>query len=93
MGHRADLRLGRQRRGPRADGRTARLAALGDIAGDWGGGGDIGLAAIGASVRGRDGRGPRTALEMLIPAHFGLRRPIDVTRRLEARTLRHGPAL
>ena len=69
------------------DGRTSRLAALGDIAGDWGGGGDIGIAAIGAAVRGRDGRGPRTALETLIPAHFGLRRPIDVTRRLEAGTL------
>jgi N-acetylglucosamine kinase-like BadF-type ATPase len=69
------------------DGRTARLAALGDISGDWGGGGDIGMAALGAAVRARDGRGPRTSLERLVPAHFGLTRPIDVTRRLEARTL------
>jgi N-acetylglucosamine kinase-like BadF-type ATPase len=69
------------------DGRTARLAALGDISGDWGGGGDIGMAALGAAVRGRDGRGPRTVLEVLVPAYFGLARPIDVTRRLEARTL------
>ena len=42
------------------DGRTARLAALGDISGDWGGGHDIGTAALGAAVRARDGRGPRT---------------------------------
>ena len=65
------------------DGRTARLAALGDISGDWGGGGDIGLAALGAAVRARDGRGPRTVLETLVPAHFGLHRPIDVTMAIE----------
>jgi N-acetylglucosamine kinase-like BadF-type ATPase len=67
------------------DGRTARLAALGDISGDWGGGGDIGMAALGAAVRARDGRGPRTALEATVPARFGLRRPIDLTRAIEAR--------
>ena len=71
------------------DGRTARLAALGDISGDWGGGHDIGTAALGAAVRARDGRGPRTELETLVPAHFGLARPIDVTRRIEAGTLAH----
>jgi N-acetylglucosamine kinase-like BadF-type ATPase len=70
------------------DGRTARLAALGDISGDWGGGSDNGLAALGAAVRARDGRGSRTSLETLVPAHFGLKRPIDVTRRLEAGSLR-----
>jgi N-acetylglucosamine kinase-like BadF-type ATPase len=69
------------------DGETARLAALGDISGDWGGGGDIGMAALGAAVRARDGRGPRTSLEAAVPARFGYRRPIDVTRAIEARTL------
>ena len=69
------------------NGRTARLAALGPISGDWGGGIDIGTAGLGAAVRARDGRGPGTALETLVPAHFGLARPIDVTRRLEAGTL------
>ena len=34
---------------------------------------DVGLAALGAAVRARDGRGPRTRLERLVPAHFGLR--------------------
>ena len=37
----------------------------------------------GAAVRARDGRGPRTALERLVPAHFGLHRPLDVTNALE----------
>jgi N-acetylglucosamine kinase-like BadF-type ATPase len=65
------------------DGRIARFAALGEISGDWGGGGGIGMAALGAAVRARDGRGPRTSLEQLVPAHFGLRRPIDVTHAIE----------
>lgn len=69
------------------DGRRARLAALGAISGDWGGGGDVGLAALGAAVRARDGRGPRTSLERGVPAHFGLSRPIDLTRAIEAGTL------
>jgi N-acetylglucosamine kinase-like BadF-type ATPase len=69
------------------DGRTARLAALGDISGDWGGGGDIGMTALGAAVRARDGRGPRTSLEASVPARFGFRRPIDLTRAIEARAL------
>ena len=64
------------------DGRTAR-AALGPISGDWGGGGDVGLAGLGAAVRARDGRGPRTSLERSVPAHFGLGRPLDVTDAVE----------
>jgi N-acetylglucosamine kinase-like BadF-type ATPase len=71
------------------DGRMARLAALGDISGDWGGGHDIGTAGLGAAVRARDRRGPRTVLETLVPAHFGVARPIDVTRRIEAGALEH----
>lgn len=64
------------------DGRTVRFAALGAISGDRGGGGALAMAGLGAAVRGRDGRGPRTSLERLVPAHFGLRRPGDVTRAL-----------
>lgn len=64
------------------DGRVAGLAALGPISGDWGGGGDIGRAALAAAVRARDGRGPRTTLERRVPAHFGLTRPIAVTEAL-----------
>ena len=63
-------------------GREARFPALGPISGDWGGGGALGSAALAAAVRARDGRGPRTALERLVPARFGLRRPVDVTMAL-----------
>ena len=41
------------------DGRQARFAALGSITGDWGGGFDVGLAALSAAARSEDGRGPR----------------------------------
>ena len=60
-------------------GRVASYPALGEIAGDWGGGGSIGPAALSAAIRGRDGRGPRTSLEVLVPRRLGLARPIDVT--------------
>ncbi len=64
------------------DGRSARFAAVGDISGDWGGGTSVGMAALAAAVRGRDGRGPRTILERVVPAHFGLARPEALTRAL-----------
>jgi N-acetylglucosamine kinase-like BadF-type ATPase len=57
------------------DGRHARFPALGAITGDWGGGYDLGLAALSAAARGQDGRGPRTRLESSVPAHFGLDSP------------------
>jgi N-acetylglucosamine kinase-like BadF-type ATPase len=63
-------------------GRVAAYPALGEIAGDWGGGGSVGPAGLAAAVRGRDGRGPRTSLEHLVPAFFGLVRPLDVTHAL-----------
>jgi N-acetylglucosamine kinase-like BadF-type ATPase len=62
------------------DGRHAGFPAVGEIAGDWGGGTSLGMAAIGAAVRARDGRGPRTAFERSVPRYFGLRTPADVTR-------------
>jgi N-acetylglucosamine kinase-like BadF-type ATPase len=64
------------------DGRSARFPAVGDIAGDWGGGTSVGLEGLRAAVRARDGRGPRTSLERVVPAHFGLARPASVTRAL-----------
>jgi N-acetylglucosamine kinase-like BadF-type ATPase len=70
------------------DGTEVRFPALGELSGDWGGGRDIGIAAVGAALRGEDGRGrragpgpgrgappappPPTALERLVPGHFGL---------------------
>ena len=65
-------------------GRASRLPALGPISGDWGGGLDLGRTALWHAVRSRDGRGERTALAVLVPAHFGLRRPRQVTEAIHA---------
>jgi N-acetylglucosamine kinase-like BadF-type ATPase len=57
------------------DGRHARFPALGWITGDWGGGHDVGIAAVSAAARSEDGRGERTTLEQAVPAHFGEETP------------------
>lgn len=62
------------------DGRQLRFPSLGDISGDWGGGRDVGMAAIFAAARSEDGRGPRTSLEQLVPAHFGYETPAELSR-------------
>jgi N-acetylglucosamine kinase-like BadF-type ATPase len=64
------------------NGRSARFDAVGGYSGDWGGGMGVGNAGLAAAVRGRDGRGPRTSLERLVPEHFGLRSPAALTRAL-----------
>jgi N-acetylglucosamine kinase-like BadF-type ATPase len=60
------------------DGRHVRYPALGAITGDWGGGYDVGLAGLSAAARSADGRGPTTALETIVPGHFGLSTPMEV---------------
>jgi N-acetylglucosamine kinase-like BadF-type ATPase len=60
------------------DGRHARFPSLGAISGDWGGGYDVGLAALGAAARSEDGRGPVTRLEQAVPAYFGKRTPSEL---------------
>jgi len=62
------------------DGREARMAGIGDLSGDWGGGYGVGQEALAAAVRSRDGRGSPTSLSVLVPRALGKRRPIDVTR-------------
>ena len=64
--------------GVHPSGRTAGFLAFGDYTGDSGGGDDLGIAALGAAVRARDGRGPATLLATSVPAAFGLRRPEEV---------------
>jgi N-acetylglucosamine kinase-like BadF-type ATPase len=64
------------------DGRMARLAGIGDLSGDWGGGEGIGREALAAAVRARDRRGPATELARRVPERLGVRRPIDVARRI-----------
>jgi N-acetylglucosamine kinase-like BadF-type ATPase len=66
------------------DGRQVRFPALGPITGDWGGGHDVGLAGLSAAARSEDGRGPRTRLEQLVPAHFGVESPLEVARAMHA---------
>ncbi len=61
------------------DGRYVRFPSFGELSGDRAhGGGWLGRAALGAAIRARDGRGPRTLLEKSVPAHFGLTRPTAV---------------
>jgi N-acetylglucosamine kinase-like BadF-type ATPase len=67
------------------DGRHARFPALGAITGDWGGGYDVGVAAVSAAARSEDGRGQKTALERAVPAHFGLATPTEL-----AEAIHHG---
>lgn len=64
------------------DGRTWRFDSVGEYAGDWGGGGGISREALSAAVRGRDGRGPRTSLERLVPKYFGVPTPKALTKAL-----------
>jgi N-acetylglucosamine kinase-like BadF-type ATPase len=66
------------------DGQHARFPALGAITGDWGGGYDLGLAAVSAAARSEDGRGPRTTLERAVPAHFGLATPSGLAEAIHA---------
>jgi N-acetylglucosamine kinase-like BadF-type ATPase len=68
--------------GVAADGRRVRFASLGAWSGDWGGGLDLGGAAVWAAARSEDGRGPHTILERLVPAHFGLETPTELARAL-----------
>jgi N-acetylglucosamine kinase-like BadF-type ATPase len=69
------------------DGRQVRFPALGEITGDWGGGHDVGMAAVSAAARSEDGRGPRTSLEHSVPAHFGLRTPLELAEAFHVGTI------
>jgi N-acetylglucosamine kinase-like BadF-type ATPase len=60
------------------DGRTTRFLSLGELSGDWGGGGELGPQALWWAVRAEDGRGPETELRPAVAAHFGMKRVEDV---------------
>jgi N-acetylglucosamine kinase-like BadF-type ATPase len=63
------------------DERHVRFASLGPISGDaMDGAGALGLAAIAAACRSEDGRSPTTALERLVPEHFGCATPVELAR-------------
>jgi N-acetylglucosamine kinase-like BadF-type ATPase len=71
------------------DGRRARFGSLGALTGDWGGGEDLGVAAVGAAVRAGDGRGEPTVLAHLVPTHFGMASAEDVAFAVHDRQLEH----
>ena len=71
------------------DGRTTRFPALGEISGDWGGGGDLGREALWWAVRAGDGRGPQTELQAAVTGHFHQARIEDVVVGLHFGTLSH----
>jgi N-acetylglucosamine kinase-like BadF-type ATPase len=81
------------------DGRQVRFPALGAITGDWGGGFDVGLAAVSKAARSFDGRGRKTTLEQAVPAHFGLETPYELAEAihrkevLERRVLELAPVV
>ena len=54
------------------DGRTATFAAVGNISGDWGGGGHLWQEAMWWASRAEDGRGGETRLRTALPGHFDL---------------------
>lgn len=61
------------------DGRSVRFPSFGELSGDRAhGGGWLGRSALGAAIRARDGRGPRTVLERTVPAYFKMSRPTAV---------------
>jgi N-acetylglucosamine kinase-like BadF-type ATPase len=60
------------------DGLTTRFLSLGELSGDWGGGGELGPQALWWAARAEDGRGPETELRLAVAAHFGLNRVEDV---------------
>ena len=67
------------------DGRQVRFPSLGAISGDvMDGAGAVGLAAVSAAARSKDGRGPKTELERLVPTHFELDSPVALARAIEA---------
>jgi N-acetylglucosamine kinase-like BadF-type ATPase len=69
------------------DGSIARFPALGAITGDWGGGYDLGLGALGAAVRADDARDAPTTLSRIVPEYFGMATAEDVAIALHGRQL------
>jgi N-acetylglucosamine kinase-like BadF-type ATPase len=60
------------------DGQIGRYQALGELSGDWGGGHEVGLAALGAAIRGEDGRGRPTRLTAELSKRFEVEKPQEV---------------
>jgi N-acetylglucosamine kinase-like BadF-type ATPase len=68
--------------GVRADGATARFAALGPISGDWGGGSGLGEEALWHAARAEDRRGPETLLREVVLGGMGVGSIAELTEQL-----------
>ncbi len=68
--------------GVRADGATARFAALGPISGDWGGGSGLGEEALWHAARAEDRRGPDTLLRQVVLDGMGVGSIAQLTEQL-----------
>ncbi|MEU7475252.1 BadF/BadG/BcrA/BcrD ATPase family protein [Lentzea sp. NPDC042327] len=77
--------------GVAADGRTHRFPALGQISGDWGGGGHLGEQALWLAVRAEDGRGAGTELLPALLAHYGERSIAAVVEKLHFQEVEFDP--
>jgi N-acetylglucosamine kinase-like BadF-type ATPase len=75
------------------DGREVRFPAIGELSGDWGGGRDVGVAAVGAALRGEDGRGPATTLTRAVSQWFGLGSALEVVEALFSGRVERGRVL
>jgi N-acetylglucosamine kinase-like BadF-type ATPase len=75
------------------DGRQVRFPSLGAITGDWGGGYDVGLAAVFAAARSEDGRGPKSSLEQVVPRHFALETPLELAEAIHRGLLTQARAI
>jgi N-acetylglucosamine kinase-like BadF-type ATPase len=70
------------------DGREVRFPSLGAASGDvMDGAGAVGLAAVGAAVRSEDRRGPRSALQEVVPRHFGFATALELSRAVHSGSL------
>ncbi len=69
------------------DGTTVRFAAVGQISGDWGGGGHLWQEAMWWAARAEDGRGPDTMLRTALPRQFGLDSMAALIEAVHVRTL------
>ncbi|MFE2876245.1 BadF/BadG/BcrA/BcrD ATPase family protein [Streptomyces roseus] len=76
--------------GMRPDGRTARFPALGQISGDWGGGGGLAAEALWWAARAEDGRGGPTELAAALPGYFGLGSMAELIEALHLGALAQG---
>jgi N-acetylglucosamine kinase-like BadF-type ATPase len=69
------------------DARVGRYQSLGELSGDWGGGYSVGLAGLGAAIRGEDGRGPVTVLTSRLSERFHMDKPQDVAAAIHEQRL------